>query len=332
MVVRRWMLMGCCAVLTGASLGYIATAEVPATAPVATQAATASAATTPATRGAAIAQRVVVISIDGLRPDLALRAEMPNLRGMLKAGSHTMWARTTAVAITLPSHVSMMTGVPPEKHGVNWNDEREDTQAPKVPTLFDLAKAHGLSTALAAGKGKFDTFTVTGHVDWASVPALNAKVDDLVVASNAAEIITAHRPAVMLVHLANVDTVGHADGWGTPKQIKTIEKADQALGVVLGAIKDAGIADTTLVIVTADHGGAGKKHGAGDARSRHIPWIATGPRVRSNLDLTLYKELDVNTEDTFATACHFLGLRMPQEVAGKPVLKVLDPGELMVEK
>src|SRR5690242_4432633 len=68
-------------------------------------------------------EHVVLISIDGLRPDLALRANMPVLRRMLSEGSYTFWAKTTEVSVTLPSHTSMVTGVTPEKHGVTWNDD-----------------------------------------------------------------------------------------------------------------------------------------------------------------------------------------------------------------
>lgn len=90
-------------------------------------------------------QRLCIISIDGLRPDLLLRAEAPNLRRLMREGSFTMWANTTDVAITLPSHVSMTTGVGPEKHGVTWNSARpvEEITYPKSPTLFELAHLRG---------------------------------------------------------------------------------------------------------------------------------------------------------------------------------------------
>ncbi|GIW74943.1 MAG: hypothetical protein KatS3mg104_0006 [Phycisphaerae bacterium] len=61
-------------------------------------------------KSSAAEPRVLIISIDGLRPDLALRAEMPNLRSLLRNGSYSFWAYTTPAAITLPSHTSMLTG------------------------------------------------------------------------------------------------------------------------------------------------------------------------------------------------------------------------------
>src|SRR5215204_6137965 len=68
-------------------------------------------------------KHALIISVDGLRPDLLLRAKAPRMQGMLDRGSYSLWARTTPGSITLPSHVSMLTGVPPEWHGIMWNGE-----------------------------------------------------------------------------------------------------------------------------------------------------------------------------------------------------------------
>src|SRR5206468_646539 len=116
------------------------------------------------------------------------------------------------------------------------------------------------------------------------------------------------KPDVMLVHLSSVDTVGHKTGWATPEQIKAIEEADAAVGTLLTTLEELKLADSTLVIVTADHGGAGRTHGPDDPRSRHIPWIAAGPGIRKGVDLTTYAKLVINTEDTFATTCWLLGI------------------------
>ena len=72
---------------------------------------------------AAASRRIVIVSIDGLRPDVALRANMPALRSLMARGSFTMFAVTTDVAVTLPSHMSMLTGMPPDKHKILYNDD-----------------------------------------------------------------------------------------------------------------------------------------------------------------------------------------------------------------
>jgi hypothetical protein len=77
--------------------------------------------------------------------------------------------------------------------------------------------------------------------------------------------------------------------------------------------------------VSADHGGAGKSHGADDPRSRFIPWIAVGPGVCANVDLTIHANLAVRTEDTFATAAYVLGITTSKPVDGKPVMEIFCP-------
>lgn len=262
---------------------------------------------------------VVIISIDGLRPDLLLRNDTPNLRRMYRAGAYTFWAKTTPNSITLPSHTSMLTGVNPRKHGIEWNRDLPLSRPiyPTVPTIFFWAKRYGYTTGMAAGKSKFDFLTADGTLDYESVPAKTGKDTD--VARAAGKIIIAHDPDVMFVHLPGVDTAGHKDGWGSPQQCEAIEEADRAVGRVLDAVDEAGTAGRTAVIVSADHGGAGKSHGPDDARSRHIPWICYAPGVRKGLDLTTDADLEVRTEDTFATACWLLGIPLEKRVDGKPV-------------
>jgi len=68
-------------------------------------------------------EHVVIVSVDGLRPDMMLRTNTPVMKSLMRSGCYTMWARTTEVSITLPSHVSMLTGVVPERHAIWWNIE-----------------------------------------------------------------------------------------------------------------------------------------------------------------------------------------------------------------
>jgi predicted AlkP superfamily pyrophosphatase or phosphodiesterase len=274
---------------------------------------------------------VLVISVDGLRPDLALRADMPTVRDLLKHGAFTFWARTTAVAITLPSHTSMLTGVTPARHGIMWNEDLPLSTPfyPRHPTLFEVAHKAGFTTAMAAGKSKFIALAKPGTLDWTFVPGTaECMVTDQVVADHAVAMIHEHKPQVLFVHLPDVDTAGHRSGWGSNEQVKAIEGADAQIRRVLDALDQERLRDATLIIVTADHGGAGLSHGADDQRSRHIPWIAAGPGVRENFDLTLCPKLEVHTEDSFATACWFLGIGLADDLDGKMVAEILQPARI----
>src|SRR5262245_56672894 len=130
--------------------------------------------------------RVLIISIDGLRPDVMLRARTPNQHRLFETGAFSFWAQTVPTANTLPSHTSMLTGVSVETHGINFNDERATTRPiyPNAPTLFELAKRNGYTTAMVAGKAKFAALVKPGTIDWASAP-LDPKTTDANVADHA---------------------------------------------------------------------------------------------------------------------------------------------------
>src|ERR1700712_227630 len=153
------------------------------------------------TRPVAEISRVLLISIDGCRPDLLLRANTPVVHRLLNEGSFSFWARTTAESVTLPSHTSMLTGVTPVRHGIQWNADLplEHPVYPSYPTLFQLAKQAGYSTGMVAGKGKFSTLAVPDSLDWEFVP-FHAKSEDPVEAQQAVAMIHEHRPQVLFVH------------------------------------------------------------------------------------------------------------------------------------
>lgn len=265
---------------------------------------------------------VVIISVDGLRPDKALQANMPALRGMLRDGAYTFWARTTAMAITLPSHTSMLTGVTPAKHGIYWNDDLPFSQPvyPKVPTVLEMATRVGCVTAMVAGKSKFSTLIQPGAITYTWVPSgTNTKDDNDSVLVHAVRIIEENKPDLIFIHFPDCDTVGHAKGWGSAEYLAQVEKTDTQLAAVLAALDRAQLRASSIVILTADHGGQGLTHGPDDERSRNIPWIITGPGVRKGFDLTSFAALTVHTEDTCATACWLLGLPQQPYFDGKPV-------------
>ena len=308
-----------------------------------------------------------MVSVDGLRPDLLLRSDTPNMHRLFENGCYTFWARTVPQGITLPSHTSMLTGVTPRRHGIEWNRDLPLFRPvyPSVPTIFELAHKAGFSTAIATGKSKFGTIIKPEVLTWQSIPppppdtvpgyedddkpadgagaagadsatrpttaptTKQKPLEDSDVAREASRIIRQHRPRVMFVHFAGVDVAGHEKGWATREQLAAIARADDAVGVVLEALRDADVAHETAVILTADHGGAGKGHGPDDARSLHIPWIVSGPGIRKGVDLTVYPKLHIQTEDTCATACGLLGIPV-KDLDGKFVREILEqPGELL---
>ena len=273
-------------------------------------------------------ERVVIIGLDGMRPDRLLLAEAPVLRGLMARGAYTMWMQTTAMATTLPSFTSMLTGVSPRKHGIYWNKLLPLTtpEWPRRPTLFEMAKQAGYSTVLVAGKAKLAHLNKPGTID-GFFAAPDDEYPDIEVANEAIARIKALRPDVLFVHFPEVDTIGHTNGWGSPQLLVAINHADTQVGRVLAALDEEGLLAGALVMIASDHGGAGKTHGPDDFRSRTVPWIAAGPGVKRGYDLTQSMDLVVTIEDVAATACYVLGLPQQSYFDGKPLSLAFEQAE-----
>ena len=141
------------------------------------------------------------------------------------------------------------------------------------------------------------------------------------VARNAAHYIIEKKPNLCFIHFTDTDNTGHKYGWGSPEQIKAFADTDAALGVVVQAIRDAGIADQSVLIVTADHGGHAKTHGLSIPDDMNIPWIAWGRGVKKKFEITA----PVVTYDTAATALWLLDLPRASNLDGKPVTSAFEP-------
>jgi predicted AlkP superfamily pyrophosphatase or phosphodiesterase len=261
-------------------------------------------------------QHVFIVSFDGGKPAVMLKSKMPRFFSTALQGSWTWQARTIFPSITLPSHTSMLTGVVMEKHGISWNDYQPDRGTVKVPTVFQLAKARGYKTGLFAGKEKFKHLNVAGTVDKFDVPAYESQK----VAASAAAYIKAEKPNLCFIHFADSDGAGHKYGWGTPEQVKAFEDEDEALDTVMDAVEEAGIADDSVVILSADHGGHDKTHGTNSDEDRNIPWVAWGKGVRSGWNL----QRPISTCDTAATALWLLNVPVPADWDGKPVTEAFE--------
>ena len=272
------------------------------------------------------AEHVFIISIDGGKPAVIEQTDMPVLKQLVAEGAHTWEANTIVPSVTLPSHTSMLTGVRAEKHKILWNHWDPARGIVGVPTVFSEAKQIGLSTAMFVGKEKFRHLVQTNSVDVFDYNRAESgevikgaygetkmqkegTVFARVVARDAAAYIVKSKPNLCFIHLADPDAAGHQFGWGSAEQIEAFMETDVALGVIVQAIHDAGIADQTVVIISADHGGHARAHGTKSPEDMLIPWIAWGRGVRKGTIITG----PVTTCDTAATALWLLQAPSPAD-------------------
>src|SRR5687767_2899111 len=202
-----------------------------------------------------VSRNVVVVSVDGLRPDAITTYGASTLQRLMREGSYTLSATTIHPSKTLPSHTSMLTGQPPEQHGVLWNNvATAEADSIDLPNVFGLARAHGYSTAAFFSKAKFQPLQVEGTLDYSQAPGgWFGRWSSKRTVSDVAKYLDAARPNVLFVHLTDPDAAGHRAGWMTPEYGRAVVEADRAINRLISVAERVYGSGNFSLIVTADH-------------------------------------------------------------------------------
>jgi hypothetical protein len=118
------------------------------------------------------AEHVIVVSVDGLRPEYYLEERWPTpaMRQVLFRGAHAVAVRAIFPSLTYPSHTTMATGALPARHGIWSNRVVEPSEDPewlkdasliRVPALWDAVRDAGGTTAALNWP-----MTVGAAIDW----------------------------------------------------------------------------------------------------------------------------------------------------------------------
>lgn len=232
------------------------------------------------------ADYVIALSVDGMgSPYLQALVEagkLPHFRQLQMESAGTTNARADFdITVTLPNHTSMVTSrriVGPDGHGWTSNTDPakrvtlHSNKGAYIASVFDVAHDHGLRTGVWATKTKFSLFRVSydelhGAPDTTGPDNGRNKVDVFVHGQSAVVMddfmnTLATRPCnFAFVHLGDCDGAGHSQGWGSEAYNACLVTMDGYLGRIMDLIATHPVLKgKTDLIVTADHGGAGKDH------------------------------------------------------------------------
>jgi predicted AlkP superfamily pyrophosphatase or phosphodiesterase len=241
---------------------------------------------------------VLMISIDGMRPDYVTQADqhhlqIPNLRRFMTEGAYAEGVNGVLPTVTYPSHTTLITGVSPLKHGIFSNTTFDPlNEHPsewywyfneiKARTLYQAASENGLKTAAVSWP-----VTVGAPIDYliAEIPGLAIdKVEDphghLIypadlqsqlsvslppkatkdeqVTAWSAAIIQEFKPNLMLVHISNLDHEQHKYGPFTPQVSDALEVIDSQIGVLMRA--ELAADPKAKIVIVSDHGFVAVQH------------------------------------------------------------------------
>lgn len=259
----------------------------------------------PAAETPRLADRVILVVVDGLRVDTS--EVMPALQRLGEEGS-ALVARAPEPSLSFPGWTNMVTGAPPDISGVttNWYEGRV-----RVDSIFASARRAGLTTGVAGGEGWRQLFR--GQIDHSFFVRDARRFADERIGEAALRILAEDAPDLLLVHLPDVDHRGHETG------VDGVYR-DAALGAdrVIERLAEAAGEDAAI-IVTSDHGHieAGG-HGGREEEVILTPLVLTGdglvPGARGM----------VAQSDVAPTIAALLGSGRPAHATGVLRVELLD--------
>jgi arylsulfatase A-like enzyme/Flp pilus assembly protein TadD len=284
---------------------------------------------------------VIFITIDTLRADHLhcygdAQIQTPNIDALAAGGARFTQAYTP-VPITLPAHSAIFTGEYPMATGMH--DFSGNKLSPKAVTLAEVLRQNGYSTAAFIGSAVLDSRfglnqgfdTYYDHFDFSRLDETNMDLmarpgDQVVDAALGWLRVNPPQPVFLWVHLYDPH-----DPYTPPEPFASRYRAhpydgeiafdDAQVGRLVQFLKDAGIYDSSVIVLMADHGeGLGehgeKTHGFFVYNSTlHVPVIirvpGAAPRVVSD---------EISSVDVMPTVLQALKIPVPPSVQGRGLL------------
>lgn len=262
--------------------------------------------------------RVVVVVLDGLRPDAIAEFDLRHVARLCAEGAHTLAGQTVQPSVTNCAMASLYTGAPPEVHGMLSDAIAIPIPRGPVHPIPAVLERHGLPSAVHMARIPFAFRGIAKRI------ARMLGVEDAgMTGDNAAGILDGargalleHRRGFILTHWPDADRAGHKYGWMSPQYGDATRRLDEALGELI-ALLDLPNDPDTLLIAVADHGGGGAKrkdHNSSHPLDRTIPIIFAGGAVVAGPLSGPVSLLDIP-----ATVLWALGIPRPESYVGNVI-------------
>ncbi len=251
---------------------------------------------------------LLLIGIDGLRPDALAAAETPHLDRLIAEGAYSAEAQAGPITVSGPGWTQVTSGVWGDRHGVTDNafgGQRID-EFPDFFTFVEQQHPEYDTRALLSWK-PLETFVVKGadRIEFQDYD----KGGDAINVAKATEWMSDPSLDALYLYVADVDVAGHAHGFSpeVPEYIAEIEEVDAQLGQILDVMRARPEfeAERWLVVMTSDHGGIGTGHAGGEPLQRTVPYLVSGAGAHQGALVTV-----PNQVDTAVTCLWHLGIEI----------------------
>lgn len=259
-------------------------------------------------------QKVILISIDGMRPDGLLKCNNPFVQELLKKASYSLEGKSVNPSVTLPCHMSMFHSVTPERHGMTTN-----TYVPMVRPfngLFEQIHNAGGTCGMFYGweplreVSRPYSLTRAGYIF-----SYSAENTDRMLAEAAISYIKSDKPDFVFLYMVETDQKGgHDNGWMSENYLKRVHDAIENVKNVMAVAEDE-----YTIIITADHGGHDRIHGTELPEDMTIPVFFIGPDFEGGKVLP-----EVGLLDIAPTIAEIMGIPTVREWEGKTIVEVYE--------
>jgi predicted AlkP superfamily pyrophosphatase or phosphodiesterase len=259
--------------------------------------------------------KIVLVVIDGLRPDAITPEGMPRLSGLLRRGWRAGTAATVRPSVTVAALTSLATGVSPARHGLCDASLQSLGRIGGLKPLPQELRRLGVETSVIAAQ-------LSGSARWLAgallrLGGVTRLVPTLPAPGNLMDAAIRHmarnpNPEFVVIYLNDADLAGHAWGWMSPAYLQATAAIDRALARLDLLAEDP----ETLVVLTADHGGGGvlpQDHDHPHPVNEAIPVGMIGGRVMPGL----VSPEPVRLLDIPPTVLHGFGGTAPAEYEGR---------------
>ena len=210
-----------------------------------------------------IAGHVIIIGLDGWGTWSFEKGNTPFIREKMQEGSYTLYKRTVLPSISGANWAAMMNGTPAESSGIIGNDAAPSfkplvlTEHNAQPTFFHLLKQARpeAETGVVCEWGDFLNYADTLCLDYFQRIEDPEGHPDAIV-EESVKYIKEKKPALCFIHIDALDHMGHAYGQGSAEYYAELPLVDDRVRRIVEGVKEAGIYDDSILIISSDHSGA----------------------------------------------------------------------------
>lgn len=259
-------------------------------------------------------KKVLIIGLDGCRPDAMLAGNTPNIKRLAEEGIFSWNAQTEIRTISGPAWTSLLTGVHSDKHRVYDNNFKPRNKSFK--TIYTLLKQRNPSLKVVAHSHWKPIIT---KIFEKGILSSKSSGSDLKMTQNLVKDINSDKGDLYFVQLDDIDAAGHRHSYSpnSKKYVECIEERDQMIGEIMTAVKNRLNNEDWLVCVVSDHGGSGHGHGKPVLDDLTIVFVMWGKSIKNKGEILTSDEERVEIIDIVPTIAAFLDYPLLSDWEGK---------------